>query len=1084
MIALRQGLLTMSEFSKQMATLEGVTRASTEQLAAFETTARALGANTVFTASQAAEGMIFLARAGFDAGEVVKAIGPTLQLATAAMIDLGLASDIVANTINQFALSAGDANRVADVMVDITNRTNTNVQQLGEAFEYVGPAAAVAGKSLEETSAVLGVLADRGIKASIAGTNLRGIFAQLSGPLDRQTKALAQLGVSLDEVDPALNSVADIFDTLRSAGLDASLAVELFGRRNFNAAVVLADATEEIRANEQALLDAAGAAEFNADKIDNSLFGAFKRLASASQEALLAVADRGAESALADLSNTAADLIKNLFNVSGASEDTSAGIGLLSTGIRTLTGLATAYIAVNIGAAVFRQALALRAAAAAAGSYQLALSSMLGVQGVLTLGLGAAAVLILEIADSMQNAEVRAANFRAEIEKLSQATIDLSSESSQIERTYDRLSTATAGFFPRDLERQFTILGRQLTEVRENIVAAADIDPVDIPLRIDRNALDGTYNDATVAVESLRKIFDDAGSGLLDSFLKEFAGSAENAVINGPIGTAIEARRNRLEELLGGGFFAKNIRYSDEIKRVQGQIADLEQNGERLLGFDEQTLRRRGLNDLLGARDFDVSNIPAEDAIRLIDQLVAGLDSRAKDATESLNELYAAEQAAAVQEIFAQFRSDLEDERQQLTLSSEDYAVYITRKKALAVAEKEGVIVKEDQIAALSEEVRSVETLRASVEAEEEAKKAALQTERERQQAVENSRNSLESYLQSMEEQNALLQVEGVERAVLSATYRVLREERNLDAEEIAKYIQRATELAQANQGLLDAAEAAKDAERERQELIRAAEREESKRLRDIERASEAMVEQNKAIALEIDLLGQSNEAKRIAKESAEFYANALLGYNGNADVANSLTADFKNRLLELEDATRIADLYDDIGSAFSDSFTEIVTGAESVEEAMESMVKNIYKILFQELVARQIASFFSGLLGNIFGFGVGGGGLPGAVPNPQALQAMGGAWVGGTKRFMQGGVVDQPTVFPMMNGFGMMSEFGQNEAIMPLARTSTGELGVRGGGGGQTINNYFNIQTPNADSFRASKAQISRDISRSMSRS
>lgn len=83
---------------------------------------------------------------------------------------------------------------------------------------------------------------------------------------------------------------------------------------------------------------------------------------------------------------------------------------------------------------------------------------------------------------------------------------------------------------------------------------------------------------------------------------------------------------------------------------------------------------------------------------------------------------------------------------------------------------------------------------------------------------------------------------------------------------------------------------------------------------------------------------------------------------------------------------------------------------------------------------------------------------------------------------FARGGVVDGPTHFPMRGGVGLMGEAGP-EAIVPLARSSDGKLGIRGGGGGGSVHVTMNISSPDAASFQRSQSQIAAEMNRAIQR-
>ena len=295
LIIVKKTISVLTGFQNTMAEISGVTGVprATEEFQKFTDVTRELGATTKFSAQQAGEGLLFLARAGFSAADSVAALPATLNLAIAGVLQLGEAADIASNLVKQFGLNASETVRVVDTLINTANSANTDVRQLAEAMKFVGPVAGALGKTVEETAAAVGALGDAGIQASLAGTNLRGMMAQLLGPTTKARDAFARMGVDLEDLDVEANSLADIFETLADSGLTAAEAVQIFGRRNVSAALVLATSTDKMRELTKANEDSAGVAEKNAKIMSDTLGGAALSLKSAFEELILVMGDGG-----------------------------------------------------------------------------------------------------------------------------------------------------------------------------------------------------------------------------------------------------------------------------------------------------------------------------------------------------------------------------------------------------------------------------------------------------------------------------------------------------------------------------------------------------------------------------------------------------------------------------------------------------------------------------------------------------------------------------------------------------------------------------------------------------------------------
>src|SRR5690554_2673616 len=178
-VGFAQAIREVSNFQAAMNGLAAVSGATADQMATLEQQARSLGATSQFSAQQAGEAQRFLAQAGFEVNEILGATPGILQLATAGSLDLASADDIASNVLGGMRMEVDELNRVNDVLAATAARSNTRIEQLGQALSYAAPFAAGAGVSIEELSAAIGVMSDAGIQASRAGTGMVGVIRQL-----------------------------------------------------------------------------------------------------------------------------------------------------------------------------------------------------------------------------------------------------------------------------------------------------------------------------------------------------------------------------------------------------------------------------------------------------------------------------------------------------------------------------------------------------------------------------------------------------------------------------------------------------------------------------------------------------------------------------------------------------------------------------------------------------------------------------------------------------------------------------------------------------------------------------------------
>lgn len=216
------------DFSASMSNVQAISGATGDEIAMLEQKARDLGATTVFSASDVADGFGYMAMAGWDTQQMMDGIAGVLDLAASSGEDLATTSDIVTDALTAFGMGAEDAGRLADVMAAASSNANTNVSMLGESFKYVAPVAGALGYSAEDTAVALGLMANSGIKASQGGTALRTMLTNMAKPTDDMAYAMEQLGVSLSDDEGNMYSLREVMDQLRSGFGDLMISEEEF----------------------------------------------------------------------------------------------------------------------------------------------------------------------------------------------------------------------------------------------------------------------------------------------------------------------------------------------------------------------------------------------------------------------------------------------------------------------------------------------------------------------------------------------------------------------------------------------------------------------------------------------------------------------------------------------------------------------------------------------------------------------------------------------------------------------------------------------------------------------------------------
>lgn len=199
-----------ADFEQQMSKVKAISGATGDDFQRLNETARHLGAVTKFTATQAGEGMEYLALAGWKTNDIISAMPGMLDLAAAGALDLGRAADIVSDTMQAFGLDASTATHAADVFAYAQANANTNVEQMGEAMKYLSPIAHALGWSLEESSAATMSLANSGLKGSIAGQAFASSLTRLAKPTKRMAGLMKKTGMEFFDAQGKMKSMPEL----------------------------------------------------------------------------------------------------------------------------------------------------------------------------------------------------------------------------------------------------------------------------------------------------------------------------------------------------------------------------------------------------------------------------------------------------------------------------------------------------------------------------------------------------------------------------------------------------------------------------------------------------------------------------------------------------------------------------------------------------------------------------------------------------------------------------------------------------------------------------------------------------------
>lgn len=404
-----------AEFENRMASVGVISGATGLQFSLLEQKAKNLGATTLFTARQAADGMEILAKAGFTVEENLTALPDVLNLATAASLELGDASNIVIGIMRGYGKTAEEVGNVNDVLVKTFTSTNVTVGDIGETMKLVAPIAKTVGIKFEELSAVIGILGNASIKGSLAGTALRKALIAFSAPTPKAIRQFKRLG--LEVLDSAgnmrpLTEIIDQFSGESGPALIKSISA-IIGIRPAAAFAALAQSgSASIKTLTESLEDAEGTSKKVATTMTKTLTGQFTILKSKVEGVSIEIGERF-EPVLRDVVKRAQMFVDAILALDEGTKNTILRIASLTAGISALVGI---FAAVAGAAVLMVSAILLLAAPIAFIAIMIALAGALKLAWEKNLGgvqeaFASLKVFVLQFFDDISNAVATAVDF-------------------------------------------------------------------------------------------------------------------------------------------------------------------------------------------------------------------------------------------------------------------------------------------------------------------------------------------------------------------------------------------------------------------------------------------------------------------------------------------------------------------------------------------------------------------------------------------------------------------------------------------------------------------------------------------------
>jgi TP901 family phage tail tape measure protein len=326
-------------FDAQMSKVAAKSGATKQALQGLREQAIQLGASTSFSATQAAEGMEELAAAGMKPQQVMSAMPGLLDAAAASGENLGEVSGIVANSLAQFGLEAGQSTRIADVLAKASNETQGSITSMGEALKYAGTGAKEMGFSIEQTTGMVSMMIKAGIDGSNAGTAFRmGMQRVAQGALASE-KALGKLGKVSPELKEIWKSAAPVPEKIQKmsaefAKLDGKsrlVAASLVFGTEASAGMlqVMKQGPDAINAWTAKMEDADGSAKAMGATMRDNLKGDLEALGGAFESAFINVFDRK-DSAFRELAQDAGAAVRAFTELPGPVQDAAVAVAGLT----------------------------------------------------------------------------------------------------------------------------------------------------------------------------------------------------------------------------------------------------------------------------------------------------------------------------------------------------------------------------------------------------------------------------------------------------------------------------------------------------------------------------------------------------------------------------------------------------------------------------------------------------------------------------------------------------------------------------------------------------------------------------------
>jgi len=331
-------IASAADFEQTLNFMQQVLSATDEQMGVLTQQALDLGRETVFSTVEAAQGQLELAKAGMTVQQTFDAMPGVLALAAAGQIEVADAATVASNAINAYQLDAGEMTRVADLFSAAANASSVDIVDLAYSQRMASAVAASYGMSIEDVTTALAIMGNYGLKNSDAGTSLKQMLLSLTGPTQKASDAMGELGIVIYDAEGKMRPFEAILANL-------GFVAQKLDEETRNAAFSTIFGSDAVRAAN--ILIAAGSKGWDdmAEKVNQ--YGAAQQLAEAQTRGMSGALEyfkgtwesmtvEGATPLLAGLS----DAIRNIADIMSSPE--------IMDGIRTFAAQAGAILELTV----------------------------------------------------------------------------------------------------------------------------------------------------------------------------------------------------------------------------------------------------------------------------------------------------------------------------------------------------------------------------------------------------------------------------------------------------------------------------------------------------------------------------------------------------------------------------------------------------------------------------------------------------------------------------------------------------------------------------------------------------------------